>query len=697
MPAGGPKRDRNLNVRGKLLPVAQQCHPAGKQYHMQIRSIRIRNFRGLVDTEIPLARTTVLFGENCCGKTSVLDGIAMALRRVSAPRRMHFSDYDMTMNDEIGQISGEGTEISAKNHNVETTAKAQEASIQLTFSESMKNRWPEEIVNNLSDVIQTDLITGLYSIYRRSTYAGERSTAAYDERREFLDSNGNPVAASASRRSSMDRRLLDYVPSFSLSALRDTSEEFSLQSQFWRNLLRSIEIPADRQRKLAGELNHFNDDLVQLDPRMKELTRCLNDIKAIVSSGAVSEVQIRALPLKIRELLNKAKIVVKGNMDGPWLPLDRCGQGVRGLTVMFLYKAFVDSLINEASARHSEPILTIDEPEAHLHPQAIRALWEQIDSLPGQKIVATHSPYFLQHVPMHNIRHLRREAGGIKIYFVRECESVCLPVNNTVESIARNSNGQLTYEIDEGRESDIARLVAHQAIDDSVRQRLTQECDALDDLDYRVKIDRLCDRSTMLLTPSDISDIDEFARRVRGGEMFFSRKWLLCEGASEVYLLRALFEAFGSPLDNRGVAVIECGGATMVPKFAKIAHILGFPWVVLLDNDREYSKVLDQMDRESCFDGCEIRHRIVTYPERQGLEKSILEVNALRKEAIHSIRESQPDFPEDADSTSVFKELKRGKRRHAQRMARRIRKLSLNISELPAAFQQLHSQILSEE
>lgn len=75
----------------------------------------------------------------------------------------------------------------------------------------------------------------------------------------------------------------------------------------------------------------------------------------------------------------------------------------------------------------------------------------------------------------------------------------------------------------------------------------------------------------------------------------------------------------------------------------------------------------------------------------------MLEVNVLKNEAIHSIRESQPDFPEGADSTSVFEKLKGGKRRHAQRMTRRIRKLSLNISELPAAFQRLHSQILSEE
>ena len=37
-------------------------------------------------------------------------------------------------------------------------------------------------------------------------------------------------------------------------------------------------------------------------------------------------------------------------------------------------------------------------PRTHLHPQA-RTLWAHVHGLPGQKIITTHSPYFVQHVP----------------------------------------------------------------------------------------------------------------------------------------------------------------------------------------------------------------------------------------------------------------------------------------------------------
>jgi len=44
-------------------------------------------------------------------------------------------------------------------------------------------------------------------------------------------------------------------------------------------------------------------------------------------------------------------------------------------------------------------VLALEELETHVHPQAARSLWRHISELPGQKIVTTHSPYFLPHVP----------------------------------------------------------------------------------------------------------------------------------------------------------------------------------------------------------------------------------------------------------------------------------------------------------
>lgn len=39
------------------------------------------------------------------------------------------------------------------------------------------------------------------------------------------------------------------------------------------------------------------------------------------------------------------------------------------------------------------PIIAIEEPEAHLHPNAQKQLYKQMNDMPGIKIISTHSPY----------------------------------------------------------------------------------------------------------------------------------------------------------------------------------------------------------------------------------------------------------------------------------------------------------------
>lgn len=46
----------------------------------------------------------------------------------------------------------------------------------------------------------------------------------------------------------------------------------------------------------------------------------------------------------------------------------------------------------------------IEEPESHLHPNAQKKLYSQISTIPGQKIIATHSPYIAASSDLNQIR-----------------------------------------------------------------------------------------------------------------------------------------------------------------------------------------------------------------------------------------------------------------------------------------------------
>ena len=188
---------------------------------------------------------------------------------------------------------------------------------------------------------------------------------------------------------------------FYLGALRDVGEEFSPRSsQFWERLLRALEIPPDLESEALDVLDRLNQRLLQADPRLQQIAQTLSGATRIASRDRDGGLDLRMVPLKTWDLLSRAEIILRNEPSLPWLPLRRQGQGIQSLSVIFLFQAFVDHLLRELYEPGSEPVLALEEPETHLHPQAVRALWRHVNALPGQKIVTTHSPYFVQHVPL---------------------------------------------------------------------------------------------------------------------------------------------------------------------------------------------------------------------------------------------------------------------------------------------------------
>ena len=57
----------------------------------------------------------------------------------------------------------------------------------------------------------------------------------------------------------------------------------------------------------------------------------------------------------------------------------------------------------------------LEEPEAHLHPQAVFALRTLLDRLPGQRIVSTHSSQLVADADPRSVRLIRRSAESITI------------------------------------------------------------------------------------------------------------------------------------------------------------------------------------------------------------------------------------------------------------------------------------------
>lgn len=96
-------------------------------------------------------------------------------------------------------------------------------------------------------------------------------------------------------------------------------------------------------------------------------------------------------------------------------------------------------------------------------------------------------------------------------------------------------------------------------------------------------------RGTQIRQPRPL-DSDEAFRVVsefdaERSELFLARSAILVEGRTEKLVLPSVFQALGHDADRDQVTIVECGGKSNIPVFARICQACEIPFVVVHDRD----------------------------------------------------------------------------------------------------------------
>lgn len=362
---------------------------------MQLRSITIRKFRGLTDVTVPLDPTTVFIGENNSGKTAVLLAVKLALSRGLARRGTTFDEYDYHLADAAASASS-----------------AEPIEITLEFGERTADAWAPELLQELGDIVTTSA-GGLRSVRLHVTSQFDTTERDFVTEWAFLDEQGAPIGGEAAKPIAL-LVLIRLVPFFYLSALRDAGREFTDRGSFWGPFVRDPGVPDNVRERIQAALKVANDELLAAHAPLKTAATHLAKLPNVLSGGQTDTVTVDAVPARLTDLLAHAQVNVAG-ASGLKLPLAQHGAGTQSLSVLFLFEAFADALLARSFGPTAEPLLAIEEPEAHLHPSAVRATWSTLESLPGQKLVATHSGDLLARVPLANVRRCYRRDGAVTV------------------------------------------------------------------------------------------------------------------------------------------------------------------------------------------------------------------------------------------------------------------------------------------
>jgi putative ATP-dependent endonuclease of the OLD family len=564
---------------------------------MKISHVRIENFRCIRELNVVLEDTTVFIGANNSGKTSILQAVRIALSRLWGRRGTGFTEHDVHCPGET--------------HDPKTALPVR---VLVRLEERESETWDPDMVSALDElVVLNDLGRNLISL--RVTCEWNQESKAFEPAWEFLDASGQPLTQKAQRATNLSG-FFSYVPLFYLDALRDAAGEFNPRSSLWGGLLKSVRIPDAIQTEVQSSLDDLDAQLLAADPRLADIAKTISHAAKIAVGQSEGDAKLRMLPMNTWDLISRAAVVMKNENLRPWLPLDHHGQGLQSLSVLFLFQAAAFQQLEEEQPG-IEPIFLLEEPEAHLHPQAARILWDRVSELPGQKLVATHSPYFVQHVPLHNLRLVRMHQGRTELAFMPRSVVSDLPWNEGVAQLAAHQGQMLTKDPATGKVS------ASSWFDEATAAKLAGCYKSSTDQELiRTAIANLRHESRGMLTRQEEHELSFLGRRIRG-EIFFARRWILVEGQSEYVLLHAIGRALEYPLDRHGIAVIDFQNNGDADTYAALATSFAIPWSMITDAGDQATKFRAQLIKRGFVDA-DLVDRVKTLTPPNSLEDQLL-------------------------------------------------------------------------
>ena len=360
-----------------------------------IKTVRIAGFRGLENIEITLERNTVLTGMNNSGKTAFLKALQLAL--------------------------GAGQFISQDDFFIKEDKTAEKITIDLLIVPIDDNgEQCEDFSENWEILFSIDRIRddGERRFIPLRTVVTFDETANSYRTQQFILQNWTEFnqgeifwfeLGEDPRRMSFR---FDEVPFFYVTAQRDILEDIKFKNSYLGKMLSRIEYSEKDVEEIENQIKALNKKVVTSSDVLSSIRDSLEELDTAMDTQSEG-VEITPFTKKLRDLKKGLTIYYSDQKES--FSMEYHGTGTRSWSSLLILKAFI-SLLSDNVAKDSSvffPVLAVEEPEAHLHPNAQRKLYQQVNSIPGQKIISTHSPYIAASAELEEIRSLYRKETGI--------------------------------------------------------------------------------------------------------------------------------------------------------------------------------------------------------------------------------------------------------------------------------------------
>lgn len=364
---------------------------------MEIANLKIENFRGVRDGIIQLSPHTVLVGSNNCGKTTVIEALALLFGRDRMIRQLTEHDFygsDPRPRDRIRLIA-----------------------TVIGFSDEDPTQHPEWFRDDRGIVKWWDPTASVVVAARTNpdwrlacqiafSARFDRPSLEVETLRYFYDDDTIGDVFDDEIAIPLPARLVREIGFYFVPAARTWDRTVSFGSELFRRVVaagdgqpsESVLAERDRLRVPAVQLEH--------DERLSPIVNRINqELRGFFRTNPT--LHLRVTPTDSDGLLES--VVSHYAHEGAQLPLPakRHGSGLLSLQHLLLLLQF-GRLRVEADENFW---MALEEPELHVPPALQRRLVHRIQSLSRQTLVSTHSPMVAALADPSGVMVLRNEGG----------------------------------------------------------------------------------------------------------------------------------------------------------------------------------------------------------------------------------------------------------------------------------------------